>query len=73
MLGSHCRNIFPKNWYVSLSILRNCFSTPELDLINDVPKDDAKVVEVTRAFLIYVTGSTFLNTSNGYIKSGYST
>ncbi|KAI3982279.1 hypothetical protein MKX01_037812, partial [Papaver californicum] len=71
MLGPRCGNIFPKNWYSSLASLRTCFSVPDLDLADDAPKDDTKVVEVIIDFLIYVTGNTFLSTSNGYMKLGY--
>ncbi|KAI3885271.1 hypothetical protein MKW98_002663, partial [Papaver atlanticum] len=47
------------------------FSVPELDLAADASKDNAKVIEVTMAFLIFCSGHTFLSSSSGYIKSGY--
>ncbi|KAI3909133.1 hypothetical protein MKW92_042776, partial [Papaver armeniacum] len=71
MLGPHCGDIFPKNWYVSLAGLKTNFSVPELDLANDALKDNAKVIEVTRAFLIFVAGHAFFSSSSGYIRSGY--
>ncbi|RZC66640.1 hypothetical protein C5167_010325 [Papaver somniferum] len=71
ILGPHCGDIFPKNWYVSLADLKMNFSVPELDLVAEASKDNAKVIEVSRAFLIFVAGHTFLRSSSGYIKSGY--
>ncbi|KAI3927417.1 hypothetical protein MKW92_044407, partial [Papaver armeniacum] len=42
-----------------------------MELVDDAPSNDPKVIEVTRAFLIYVAGYTFINSSHGYVKSGY--
>ncbi|KAI3934361.1 hypothetical protein MKW92_015632, partial [Papaver armeniacum] len=41
-----------------------------MELADDALKDDPKVIEVTRDFLIYVAGYTFLNSSHVYVK-GY--
>ncbi|RZC67695.1 hypothetical protein C5167_011388 [Papaver somniferum] len=73
MLGPHCGDIFPKNWYISLAVLRSNFSVPELELDDEASRDNPKVIEVTRAFLFFVAGHTFLSSSSGYIKSGYLT
>lgn len=71
ILGTFCGEIFYQRNLISLSALRTSFSSSALDLADDAPRDDPTVVDVTRAFLIYTMGSTFLSSSTGQLKTSY--